>query len=96
MPDYTLFDVKKGDAHRVISALKNVDFFGTKLKPAKAGELDFANRESGKRKKGEGKEKGASKLRGESKKKGKPTGANTKSKKGKGTSNYEIFYKKKR
>jgi len=33
MPGYTLFDVRKGDGRRVIDALRNVDFFGTRLRP---------------------------------------------------------------
>ena len=87
MPDYTLFDVRKGDAHRVISALKNVDFFGTKLKPEKATDRDYAN--SGKRGKGKaGENPGAKGRKGSGKKGG--------SDKGKRTSNYEIFYKKKK
>lgn len=89
MPDYTLFDVKKGDTHRVISALKNVDFFGTKLKPEKATDKNYSssgkkgksNKESGKNSKGKG---------------------SRKEKKSKGDSkpdyngNYEVFYKKKK
>ena len=31
LPNYSLFDVKKGDAHRVISALKGLDFFGKRV-----------------------------------------------------------------
>ena len=31
MAAYALFDVRKGDAHRVVSALKGVDFFGKRL-----------------------------------------------------------------
>lgn len=31
MPHYSLFDVKKGDAKRVVSALKSADFMGKKL-----------------------------------------------------------------
>ena len=31
MPGYSLFDVKKGDAHRVVSALKGLDFFGKRI-----------------------------------------------------------------
>ncbi|MDE6422177.1 MAG: DEAD/DEAH box helicase, partial [Muribaculaceae bacterium] len=33
LPEYTLFDVRKDDAHRVIDALRNVDFFGTTIRP---------------------------------------------------------------
>lgn len=31
LPSYSLFDVKKGDAHRVVSALKGLDFFGKRI-----------------------------------------------------------------
>ncbi|MGN0222647.1 MAG: DEAD/DEAH box helicase [Muribaculaceae bacterium] len=31
LPTYSLFDVKKGDARRVVEALRNVDFFGRRL-----------------------------------------------------------------
>lgn len=39
---YTLFDVRKQDARRVIDALKNVDFFGTTLHPEIATDRDYA------------------------------------------------------
>lgn len=89
MPDYTLFDVRKGDAHRVISALKNVDFFGTKLKPEKATNRDYSAGAKG---------KGKAKAEKPKASKGKDKG----SKKGKGKTkpeyngNYEIFYKNKK
>ena len=57
MPQYTLFDVRKGDAHRVIDALKNVDFFGTVIRPEIATDRDYArearNRQEKRRRKGE-------------------------------------------
>ena len=93
MPDYTLFDVRKGDAHRVISALKNVDFFGTKLKPEKATDRDYSS--AGKKGKTKGSQYGADS--GKSKTKG-----GKKEKKSKASSkpdyngNYEVFYKKKK
>ena len=91
MPDYTLFDVKKGEAHRVISALKNVDFFGTKLKPEKATDKNYGAASKGSKGKKDRKlpESGSAK----------PT---KKDKKSKGKTkpdyngNYEIFYKKKK
>ena len=85
LPDHTYFDVRKGDAHRVISALKNVDFFGTKLKPQKVSEMpaDSGKREKGKEKKGKD-ERGK-------KEKGKGKG-----KKPDYNGNYEVFYKKKK
>lgn len=42
LPGYTLFDVRKQDARRVINALKNVDFFGTTLHPEIATDRDYA------------------------------------------------------
>ncbi len=42
LPGYTLFDVRKQDARRVIDALKNVDFFGTTLHPEIATDRDYA------------------------------------------------------
>ena len=91
MPDYTLFDVRKGDGKRVIDALKNVDFFGTTLKAERATDRDYS---TGKKK--IGKDSGRPKASKKSK------GADKKGKKGKEASkpdyngNYEIFYKKKK
>ena len=31
LPGYSLFDVKKGDASRVVAALKGLDFFGKRI-----------------------------------------------------------------
>ncbi len=31
LPKYSLFDVRKGDAHRVVSALKGLEFFGKRI-----------------------------------------------------------------
>ncbi len=42
MPGYTLFDVRKDDARRVIDALRNVDFFGTTIRPEIASDRDYA------------------------------------------------------
>ena len=42
LPGYTLFDVRKQDARRVIDALKNVDFFGTTRHPEIATDRDYA------------------------------------------------------
>ena len=88
MPDYTLFDVRKGDAHRVISALKNVDFFGTKLKPEKATNKDYSSFGSvkpGKSKEDKGREKGKN-----------SKGKNKSIKNSDYNGSYEIFYKKKK
>ena len=40
--DYTLFDVKKEQAQKVIAALNGVDFFGTRLRPEVASDRDYA------------------------------------------------------
>lgn len=42
MPGYTLFDVRKDDAHRVIAALKNVEFFGQRIHCEQASDRDYA------------------------------------------------------
>ena len=93
LPDYTLFDVRKGEAKKVLDALKNVDFFGTTLRPEMATERDYSRK---KNKKGTTKDKkGSSEI---SKKK--PSSAkkerNPKSSKKEYNGNYEIFYKKKK
>ncbi len=51
MPGYTLFDVRKEDAGRVISALRNVDFFGDRIYAEIATDRNYAN-DSRKGKKG--------------------------------------------
>ncbi len=51
LPDYTLFDVRKEDAHRVIDALKNEDFFGTTLRPEIATDRDYAREAKDRREK---------------------------------------------
>lgn len=42
MPEYTLFDVRKEDARKVLDALRNVDFFGTTIRPEIATDRDYA------------------------------------------------------
>lgn len=63
LPTYTLFDVKKEDAHRVLNALKNVDFFGDKLHAEIATNRDYASDS----KKGRGKGKSAKEKRSKDK-----------------------------
>ena len=95
MPDYTFFDVRKGDAHRVISALKNVDFFGTKLKPKKAS--DFDTKASSKSSKESSPKSKRDKSKGDKPKGGKATReGKDKEKKPDYNGNYEVFYKKKK
>lgn len=50
LPDYTLFDVRKNDARKVIDALRNVDFFGTTIRPEIASDRDYS-KENNKKKK---------------------------------------------
>lgn len=92
MPDYTLFDVRKGDERRVIDALKNVDFYGTNLRPEIATGKDYSKSEGkGNRKK----KKDSVTLKSPKKKEGKSK-KDKKSKKPEYNGNYEVFYKKKR
>ncbi len=61
---YTLFDVRKGDARRVIAALKGEDFFGTRLYAEEADEKrDYAglSQKGGKRREGRGEKRRDSK-----------------------------------
>jgi ATP-dependent RNA helicase DeaD len=104
MPDYTLFDVRKDDAHRVIDALKNADFFGTTIRPEIASDRDYARDASDRREKRKRKQereeyakpaksrKGAKASKSEKPKKEKKA---KKSKKPEYNGSYEVFYKKK-
>ena len=42
LPGYTLFDVKKEDVQKVLSALRNADFFGVRLRPEIASDRALA------------------------------------------------------
>lgn len=62
MPGYTLFDVRRDDAARVIAVLKNVDFFGVRIRCERATDRDYdaekqrkrsKSREKGKKRKSE-------------------------------------------
>lgn len=98
MPGYTLFDVRKEDARRVIEALRHADFFGDKIHAeiadperdysAEAPKRDrnkaaFKDHFSPKKSKGKKKEKKSKKEKGVKEKKPKYNG------------NYDIFIKKK-
>lgn len=104
MPQYTLFDVRKDDARKVINALKNVDFFGTVIRPEVASDRDYArearDRREKRRRKGEKEETARSgKSRKEKSVKEKKEKKEKKGKKGKKADyngSYEIFYKKKK
>lgn len=104
LPQYTLFDVRKEDARKVINALKNVDFFGTVIRPEVASDRDYArearDRREKRRRKGEKEETVRSgKSRKEKSVKEKKEKKEKKGKKGKKAEyngSYEIFYKKKK
>ena len=42
LPDYTLFDVRKADARRILDALRHADFFGSKVHAEIATDRDYA------------------------------------------------------
>ncbi len=72
LPGYSLFDIKKGDANRVVSALKGLDFFGKRIYSEIADpERDYAHSSDRKSKtppqekrgKGKGKGKGNRKFK---------------------------------
>lgn len=42
MPDYTLFDVRKKDAKRIVDALRHADFYGQKVKCEYATDRDYS------------------------------------------------------
>lgn len=42
LPEYTLFDVRKKDARKVVDALRNADFFGRKVKAEFATDRDYS------------------------------------------------------
>ncbi len=108
LPDYTLFDVRKEDARKVIDALRHADFFGHRLYAEKASDKDYASEFAGSGRKsikgGKGKsEKGRSKKDGGKSKTGKSKsvkkeskagGKEKKAKKPQYNGNYDIFIKK--
>ncbi len=61
MPEYTLFDVRKKDARKVVDALRNVDFFGRKVKAEFATDRDYSREAQDRVKKAEAKKKKAEK-----------------------------------
>lgn len=107
LPDYTLFDVRKEDARRVIDALKNAEFFGNILRAEIASDRDYALEAKDRAKKraaksaknaaakGDGKKKKAVKPEKKSKKAKAVSETAPKSKRPKYNGNYDIFMKKK-
>ncbi len=73
LPTYTLFDVRKDDANRVLDALKHVDFFGDKIHAEIATDRDYAAENDKKRKerKGEKRERNEKREKKGKEKKGK-------------------------
>ncbi len=104
MPDYTLFDVRKKDARKVVDALRNVDFFGRKIKAEYATDRDYAREAKDRQKKAEAKKKKSDKptartnyemsLNGEKGTKKKSSKKKETAPKSKYNGNYDIFKKK--
>lgn len=107
LPEYTLFDVRKKDARKVVDALRNADFFGRKVKAEFATDRDYSREAKDRVKKAEAKKRKAEKtartdyelsLAGPaaSKKKEKKEKKSKKaeSQKSKYNGNYDIFKKK--
>ncbi len=57
LPEYTLFDVRKKDARKVVDALRNADFFGRKISAEFATDRDYAREAKDRRKKADTKKK---------------------------------------
>ena len=57
MPEYTLFDVRKKDARKVVDALRNADFFGRKIRAEFATDRDYSREAKDRVKKAELKRK---------------------------------------
>ncbi len=107
MPGYTLFDVPENDAHRIIDALKNVNFFGSRLRAEIATDRDYdleaRNREEKKRKKESKKDGKPAKDKKSKKEQKEKTGSGRKKKEVKDVvkkpeynGNYDIFINKKK
>ena len=112
LPDYTLFDVRKEDAHRVIDALRNADFFGTRVRAEVATDRDYALEARDRREKKRHREERASFGSGKEGRKGDRKSGSGKEKKAKKekkskkadkpgkrpdyNGNYDIFIKKKK
>ncbi len=61
LPEYTLFDVRKKDARKVVDSLRNADFFGTKVKAEFATDRDYSRDAKDRAKRSEAKKKKAEK-----------------------------------
>ena len=109
LPDYTLFDVRKEDARRVIDALRNAEFFGNRLRAEVATDRDYALEAKDRAKKRAVKAAKNADAKGNGRKKAKAPSKAGKSKKVKAApdaapsskrpsynGNYDIFMKKKK
>lgn len=109
LPDYTLFDVRKEDARRVIDALRNAEFFGNRLRAEVATDRDYALEAKDRAKKRAVKAAKNADAKGNGRKKAKAPSKAGKSKKAKAApdaapsskrpsynGNYDIFMKKKK
>ena len=107
MPNYTLFDVRKADARKVLEGLRNVDFFGIRIRPEIASDKDYNKiLDKGRKGKKDSHSSKSKKDRGvvkdkkgkEKSKKSKDSGKKKvkKIKEPEYNGNYEIFYKKKK
>ncbi len=104
MPEYTLFDVRKKDARKVVDALRNADFFGRKVKAEFATDRDYSREAKDRVKKAEAKKRKSEKtartdydmsLGGAStSKKKEKKGKRADAPKSKYNGNYDIFKKK--
>lgn len=100
MPEYTLFDVAKGEGHRIISALKHADFYGQKVSCERAETRDLSKdggrrtkrSEAKSRKEKYNKDKPAKEKRG----KKREDSGKLKPAKPKYNGNYDIFINKKK
>lgn len=103
MPEYTLFDVRKKDARKVVDALRNADFFGRKIRAEFATDRDYVREAKDRQKKAESKKRKAEKpsprtdyemsLKGEKASK-KKSSKKKRAEEPKYNGNYDIFKKK--
>lgn len=93
LPDYTLFDVRKEDARRILNALRHADFYGQPVNAEIATNRDYSASSQGK-----GKSKGKKEPKGNVKKSKKDSGRREvhNDKKPKYNGNYDVFIKNKK
>ena len=61
LPEYTLFDVRKKDARKVVDALRNADFFGRKVRAEFATDRDYSREAKDRAKKADARKRKAEK-----------------------------------